>query len=45
MPTVSALLVIDLQRGVVRDCFDAEGVLTRTARLVGRARTSGVRVV
>ncbi|RUQ05958.1 cysteine hydrolase family protein [Curtobacterium sp. HSID17257] len=45
MPTVSAILVIDLQRGVVRDCFDADGVLARTARLVDRARASGVPVV
>lgn len=45
MPTMSAILVIDLQRGVVRDCFDADGVLTRTARLVDRARASGVPVV
>ncbi|MGG7308838.1 cysteine hydrolase family protein [Curtobacterium sp. AB451] len=45
MSTTSALLVIDLQRGVVQDCFDAEGVLERTAQLVERARSSGVPVV
>ncbi len=45
MPTLTALLVIDLQRGVVRNCFDADGVLVRTARLVDRARASGVPVV
>lgn len=45
MPTMNALLVIDLQRGVMRNCFDAEGVLARTARLVDRARASDVPVV
>lgn len=41
----SALLVIDLQRGVLVDCFDADGVVRRTAALVDRARASGVPVV
>lgn len=45
MSAVSALVVVDLQRGVVRDCFDADGVLARTAHLVDRARSSGVPVV
>ncbi|KTR24482.1 cysteine hydrolase [Curtobacterium sp. C1] len=45
MSDTSALLVIDLQRGVVRDCFDADGVLARTAILVDRARASGAPVV
>lgn len=38
----SAVLVIDLQAGVVRGCFDVDGVLRRTAHLVGRtSRSSG----
>jgi len=41
----TALLVIDLQQGVVTDCFDADRVLDRTARLVDRARAEGVPVV
>jgi nicotinamidase-related amidase len=41
----SALLVIDLQRGVVVDCFEADAVLDRVARLVDRARAEGVPVV
>lgn len=45
MSDTSALLVIDLQHGVVRDCFDADGVLARTAILVDRARASGAPVV
>lgn len=45
MPSSTVLLVIDLQQGVVRDCFDADGVLGRTARLVDRARSSNVPVV
>ena len=45
MPDTTALLVIDLQRGVVQGCFDAGGVLGRTAQLVERARSAGVPVV
>ncbi|MBF4606012.1 cysteine hydrolase family protein [Curtobacterium sp. VKM Ac-1393] len=45
MPADTALLVIDLQHGVVRDCFDSADVLLRTAQLVDRARSSGVPVV
>ncbi|MFJ7287439.1 isochorismatase family protein [Curtobacterium sp. NPDC098951] len=45
MSAATALLVIDLQRGVVRDCFDAEGVLARTARLVDRAGANDVAVL
>jgi len=41
----SALLVIDMQRGVVSGCFDAEGVSERAAALVARARAEGVPVV
>lgn len=42
MSTSTALLIIDLQVGVVSDCVDAAGVLTRTAALVDRARREGV---
>lgn len=42
-PTV--LVVIDLQRGVIADCFDADGVVSRAAALVERARGAGVPVV
>jgi len=41
----TALLVIDLQQGVLEGCVDADGVLNRTARLVDRARVEGVPVV
>ncbi|WP_285113652.1 cysteine hydrolase family protein [Leifsonia sp. fls2-241-R2A-40a] len=41
----SALLVIDLQNGVLPGCFDAEGVLARTIALVDRARSAGTPVV
>ncbi|MGW8484396.1 isochorismatase family protein [Microbacterium sp. NPDC055903] len=34
----TALLVIDMQAGVMPGCFDEEGVLQRTAALVARAR-------
>ena len=43
--STTVLLVIDLQQGVVRGCFDADGVLRRTAQLVDRARTESVPVV
>ena len=36
----SALLVIDLQKGVLPGCFDADAVLARVGALVERARTS-----
>lgn len=45
MSATSAVLVIDLQAGVVRGCFDVDGVLRRTAHLIDRARSSGVPVV
>ena len=45
MPSQTALLVIDLQVGVVAGCVDAAAVLTRTATLVHRARAEGVPVV
>lgn len=41
----SALLIIDLQAGVVQNCFDRDGVLARTAALIARARTAHVPVV
>jgi nicotinamidase-related amidase len=41
----SAVIVIDLQVGVVIDCVDAAGVVARTATLVDRARVEGVPVV
>ena len=41
----SALLVIDLQTGVLDGCVDAAGVVARTAALVDRARAEGVPVV
>ncbi len=41
----SAVLIIDLQVGVLVGCADAEGVLARTAALVQRARAQGVPVV
>ena len=42
-PTV--LLVIDLQKGVLPGCLDADGVVARTAALVDRARAAGTPVV
>lgn len=45
MPSATALVVIDLQQGVVKDCYDAAGVLDRTALLVARARAEGVPVI
>ena len=41
----SALLVIDLQCGVLEGCVDAAGVVARTRVLVERARAAGVPVV
>ncbi|MFG6403731.1 isochorismatase family protein [Microbacterium sp. P04] len=37
--------MIDLQVGVVADCFDAEGVVARSAALVERARVEGIPVI
>ena len=45
MDTRTALVVIDLQLGVLEDCFDAAGVVARTRALVQRARTANVPVV
>jgi len=41
----SALLVIDLQKGVLPGCVDVPGVLERTAALVDRARAAGTPVI
>lgn len=41
----TALLLIDLQNGVLATCTDADGVLERTARLLSRARADGTPVV
>jgi nicotinamidase-related amidase len=40
-----ALLVIDMQVGVMHNCWDAEGVLRRTARLTERARAAAAPVI
>ncbi|UOQ58807.1 cysteine hydrolase [Leucobacter allii] len=45
MTSSSALLVIDLQRGVLGDCLDADAVVARTARLVARARAERTPVI
>lgn len=45
MSTNTALLIIDLQVGVVSDCVDVPGVLARTAALVDRARSENVPVI
>ncbi|GIG34914.1 cysteine hydrolase family protein [Cellulomonas pakistanensis] len=45
MTSRTALLVIDLQTGVLDGCVDAAGVVARTAALVDRARAEGVPVV
>lgn len=41
----SALIVIDLQYGVVANAWDRDAVIARTAALVGRAREEGVPVL
>lgn len=41
----SALLVIDLQVGVMADCVDIQGTLARTNAVVERARRTGVPVI
>ena len=45
MNPTTALIVIDLQVGVLRGCLDAEGVVARTVALVDRARAADVAVV
>ncbi|MFD7310751.1 isochorismatase family protein [Promicromonospora sp. NPDC059942] len=44
-PPTTAVLLIDLQADVVRGCFDADGVVTRSAALAERARAAGTPVV
>ena len=44
-PPSTAVLIVDLQVGVVRGCHDAAGTVVRTARLVDRARAEGASVV
>jgi nicotinamidase-related amidase len=41
----TAVLVIDLQVGVLEGCFDAEGVVARVVALIARARSAGAPVV
>lgn len=41
----TALLVVDVQNGVVADAHDRDGVVTNIGTLVGRARAGGVPVV
>lgn len=41
----SALVVIDLQNGVVAEAHDREGVIGRTSMLIDRAREEGVPVI
>ncbi|MFD2340403.1 isochorismatase family protein [Clavibacter tessellarius] len=45
MASTTALLVIDLQAGVLPGCRDSDGVVARTAALVARARAAGAPVV
>ncbi|KRE89849.1 isochorismatase [Frateuria sp. Soil773] len=45
MTAATALIVIDLQAGVLEGCFDADGVVARTRALVERARAAAVPVV
>lgn len=41
----TALVVVDMQRGVVADAFDVERVIANITTLVDRARASGVAVI
>lgn len=43
--SATAVLVIDLQVGVLEGCFDVPGVVARACALVARARREGVPVV
>ena len=46
--TVAALIVIDVQKGLLSDLgkvYDAEGVLARISQLVARARANGAPVI
>ena len=44
-PTRTAVLIVDLQVGVLRGCHDPEGTVARTQELVERARGAGAPVV
>ena len=44
-PTRTAVLVVDLQVGVLRGCHDPMGTVARTRELVERARREGAPVV
>ncbi len=44
-PTRTAVLIVDLQVGVLRGCHDPAGTVARTQRLVDRARAEGAPVV
>lgn len=44
-PTRAAVLIVDLQVGVIRDCHDPAGTVARTQDLVERARAEGAPVV
>lgn len=44
VPSLTALIVIDLQVGVLAGCFDAAAILNRTANLVDRTQAEGVPV-
>ena len=44
-PARTALLVVDLQVGVVASAWQRESVIAAAARLVERARAAGVPVV
>lgn len=41
----TALLVVDVQRGVMADCWNAAAVIDRVAHAVQRARTAGAPVI
>ena len=43
--SATAVLVVDLQVGVLEGCFDVAGAVARTVALVERARRAGVPVV
>ncbi|WP_236553721.1 MULTISPECIES: cysteine hydrolase family protein [Rathayibacter] len=45
MGGIAAVLVIDMQVGVLGDCHDAQGVTARCAALVDRARSGGAVVI
>lgn len=44
-PPITALLVVDVQVGVIKTCVDTSGVISRITSLITRAREAGVLVV